>query len=115
MRLAITDDDIRHKAVELGLIKDGEQVPPAMRSKVAATLLQEQVRPPQQAEPKLADEIVVQPDGVILVDGEPFPWLVAREPMQLHVDPDGVSTVRLTLMAKSVQILKPEEKKEDQT
>lgn len=117
MQVKFNDDDIRTKAVELGLIKDGDTLPRDMRSKVAAVLLQEaaQAAPRQPArDPQLAKEIVIQPDGVILVDGEQFPWLVTRDPMDVRLDPEGVSTVRLTLMASAVQIIKPEPRPESE-
>lgn len=112
MRLTYTDADIAAKAVQLGLISDGEPVPPSLRSKVVATLLQEQTAPAAAAEPQLAQEIVIQPSGVILVDGEPFPWLVAKDAMDVRLNPDGVSTVRMTLLANAVQIIKPEPREE---
>ncbi|MEU3528819.1 hypothetical protein AB0E62_34060 [Streptomyces sp. NPDC038707] len=109
MRLTYTDADIAAKAVQLGLISDGEPLPPALRSKVVAALLQEQTAPAAAAaEPQLAQEIVVQPNGVILIDGEPFPWLVAKDAMDVRLNPDGVSTIRMTLLAGAVQIIKPE-------
>lgn len=117
MQVKFNDDDIRAKAVELGLIEDGDTLPRDMRSRVAAVLLQEaaQAAPRQAAcEPQLAKEVVIQPDGVILVDGEQFPWLVTRDPMDVRLDPEGVSTVRLTLMASTVQIIKPEPRPESE-
>lgn len=115
MHVRFTDDDIQSKAVELGLVEAGEPVARSHRSRVLAALIQQaasQDRPP--VEPQLAKEVVVQPDGVILVDGEVFPWLVAREPMDIRVSPDDVSTVRLTLMTKAVQILKSEPQAESE-
>jgi hypothetical protein len=116
--LHFTDGDIQAKAEELGLVQAGEPLPKAMRSRVVAALLEERRAAgshTQAREPQLAQEIVVQPGGVILIDGETFPWLVATEPMQVCLNPDGVSTVRLTLLAAAVQIIKPEEKKEDRS
>jgi hypothetical protein len=117
MQVKFNDEDIRAKAVELGLIKDGAALPRDMRSKVAAVLLQEaaQAAPKQAArEPQMAKEIVIQPDGAILVDGEQFPWLVTRDPMDVRLDPEGISTVRMTLMADAVQIIKPEPRPESE-
>lgn len=113
MRLTYTDADIAAKAVQLGLISDGEPFPRELRGKVVAALLQEQVAPASAAEPQLAQEIVIQPT-VILVDGEPFPWLVAKEPVDVHLDPDGFSTVRMTLLARAVQIIKSEPREDQQ-
>ncbi|MGW1134426.1 hypothetical protein [Streptomyces griseoluteus] len=113
MRLTYTDADIAAKAVHLGLISDGEPLPNRLRGKVVAALLQDQAAPASaDAEPQLADEIVIQPNGVILVNGEPFPWLVAKEPVDVRVDPEGVSTVRMTLLTSAVQIIKPEPREE---
>jgi hypothetical protein len=113
MRLTYTDADIAAKAVELGLISDGEPLPRELRGKVVAALLQEQAAPAAAAaEPQLAKEIVIQPNGLILVDGESFPWLVAQEPVDVRLNPDGVSTVRMTLLAGAVQIIKPEPREE---
>ncbi|MFF5473328.1 hypothetical protein [Streptomyces achromogenes] len=113
MRLTYTDADITAKAVQLGLIDKGEPLPRDLRGKVVAALLQEQAAHADAAvEPQLAKEIVIQPNGVILIDGEPFPWLVAQEPVDVRLDPDGVSTVRMTLLAGAVQIIKPEPREE---
>jgi hypothetical protein len=117
MQVQFTEFDIRAKAVELGLIQDGDVLPRHQRSKVVAVLLQEAANAsPKKAEPEpqLAKEIVIQPGGAILVDGEPFPWLVAKQPMEIGLDPDGTSTVRLTLLTGAVQIIKPEPRQESE-
>jgi hypothetical protein len=117
MQVQFTETDIRAKAVELGLIQDGDVLPRHQRSKVVAVLLQEAANAsPKKAdlEPQLAKEIVIQPGGAILVDGEPFPWLVAKQPMEIGLDPDGTSTVRLTLLTGAVQIIKPEPRQESE-
>lgn len=114
MHVTYTENDIAAKAVQLGLIEDGEELPRQMRGRVVAALLQEQTSsaPGAQPDPQVAKEIVVQPGGAILVDGEPFPWLVAKQPMEIALNPDGLSTVRLTLIAEAVQIIKPEPREE---
>jgi hypothetical protein len=117
MQVQFSEQDITAKAVELGLIRDGEALPRDQRSRVVAVLLHEAASgSPRGAErePQLAKEIVIQPGGAILVDGEPFPWLVATQPMEIGLDPAGVSTVRLTLMAEAVQIIKPEPRHESE-
>lgn len=115
MHVRFTEDEIQAKAVELGLVAEGAPVPRSKRSRVLAVMLQHAENTERPAtEPRIAKEIVVQPDGVILVDGEVFPWLVAREPMDIRVSPDSVSTVRLTLMAEAVQILRPEPREESE-
>lgn len=112
MHIHYTDDDIAAKAVQLGLIEQGEPLPRHLRGRVVASMLQEQAPTEAAADPEIADEIVIQPSGVILVDGAPFPWLVAKEPIDVRVDPEGVSTVRMTLFANTVQIVKSEPRKE---
>lgn len=117
MKAQFTEPDIRAKAVELGLMQDGAELPRHQRSKVVAVLLYEAANAaPRKAErePQLAKEIVIQPGGTILVDGEPFPWLVAKQAMEVGLNPDGVSTVRFTLMAEAVQIIKPEPRPESE-
>jgi hypothetical protein len=104
------DTEINAKAVELGVIAQGESVPNRHRSKVVAALIEEQRaadRQEKQAEPVCAKEIVVQPGGQVLIDGEPFPWLIAKQPMEIGLNPEGISTVRLTLLTEAVQVLKP--------
>jgi hypothetical protein len=116
MQVRFTDSDIRAKAVELKLIEPGREVPSHLRSRIVAILLQEaagHTRRPA-PEPQLATEIVIQPGGVILIDGEPFPWLVAQEAMDIRLDPEGFSTVRMTLLANAVQILTPEPRDESE-
>lgn len=103
------DAELNAKAVELGVIKEGEDLPRNQRSRVAAALLEERRaadRPEKPAEPQAARQITIQ-GSQITVDGKPFPWLVARAPMEIGLSPDGVSTVRLTLLADSVQVLNP--------
>lgn len=111
MRLSITDQDIQRKAIELGLVEEGESVPPQVRSRVAAALLQEQAPRPTEA-PPLAESIVIQPGGDIEIDGRPFPWTVQAEQMSVTLGPDGSGLVRLTLPARNVQIIKPADESE---
>jgi hypothetical protein len=110
-----TDAEVHAKAVALGLIDEGQELPRHERGRVVAILMQQRraaVRPEPElvAEPRAAASIVIQPDGRIDVDGRPLPWLVAKEPIDVRVDPkaNGISTVRLTLLTHSVQIIKPE-------
>ncbi|MFD5676110.1 hypothetical protein [Streptomyces sp. NPDC127040] len=115
MPLSYTDQQIREQAVFLGLIENGAELPRHLRGKVVATMVQtkatERAAP---TEPQLAQTIVIQPGGTVLVDGEPFPWLITRQPMEILLDPDGTSTVRLTLMAAAVQIVQPEPRPESE-
>ncbi|MDX2694949.1 hypothetical protein [Streptomyces ipomoeae] len=113
-----TAAELNAKAVELGIITQGEFLPNRHRSKVAAALIEERraaARQEQTPEPVCAKEIVVQPGGQVLVDGEPFPWLIANQPMEISLNPSGVSTVRLTLMAEAVQVLKPKQHPENES
>ncbi|MER5675767.1 hypothetical protein ABT081_02365 [Streptomyces sp. NPDC002238] len=108
MRLTVTDADIIRKAVELGVIKPGEPVPPAARSRVVAALLQEQVPRMAAADVPVAQSIVVQPGGGVEIDGRPFPWVVQADTIEVTLDPSGSGLVRLTIPTLSVQITKPE-------
>lgn len=112
MAIHYTDQEITAKAVQLGLIDEGGTLSRHLRSRVVAALAAEQAGPAAVRKPQLAHEVIVQPGGTILVDGEPFPWLVAQQPMEIGLNPDGVSTVRMTLLARAVQIIKPEPKEE---
>ncbi|MFD5656916.1 hypothetical protein [Streptomyces hirsutus] len=102
-----TDAELQAKAVQLGLVQEGQALPRNMRSKVAAALLEERKpRAATAAEPVCAKEIVVRGKEIFL-NGEPFPWLVAAAPIEVGLNPASISTVRLTLMAEAVQVLKP--------
>ncbi|MFF5778175.1 hypothetical protein ACFY7Y_14640 [Streptomyces virginiae] len=115
MPINYSDQQIRDKAVSLGLIQDGSDLPRQLRGRVVAAMAYGDAVERQQApEPQLAQEIVIQPGGAILIDGDPFPWLVAAQPMDIGLNPDGVSTVRLTLMAAAVQVIRPEPRPESE-
>jgi hypothetical protein len=117
VHVKFSDDDLCRKAVHLGLIKDGEDLPRHLRSRAAAALVQETnsgTTGKEHARPQLAREITIQPGGAVLVDGEPFPWLIAKQPMEINLNPDGVSTVRMTLLADRIQVLKPEPRTESE-
>lgn len=115
--LEFTDEELQAAAERHGMVDPGQSTPQYLRSKVAAVLLNERcaadvkAKAKEPAAPQSAREIVLQPGGQILVDGRPFPWLVADERIEvsLHPDPGGISTVRMTLLAESVQIIKPNE------
>ncbi|KOU41254.1 hypothetical protein ADK55_29115 [Streptomyces sp. WM4235] len=115
MPIKYTDQEIHEQAVRLHLIGDSDELPRNLRSRVLATLVEvDRQQKVSGAEPELAQEIVIQPGGLILVDGNPFPWLVAAQPMDIGLNPDGVSTVRLTLMAANVQVIRPEPRPESE-
>ena len=116
MPLQFTDAELHAKAVLLCLVDEGQPLPRNLRTKVAAAIVEERRaagRAEQQAEPVCAKEIVVEPGGAVLVDGEPFPWLIANQPMEIGLNPGGVSTVRLTLLTEAVQVLKPKPSKSE--
>lgn len=108
MRLTVTDADIASKAVELGVIKPGEPVPPQVRSRIVAALLQEQVPRMKAADVPVAQSIVVQPGAGVEIDGRPFPWVIQAETIEVVLDPSGSGLVRLTIPTLSVEITKPE-------
>lgn len=108
MRLTVTDDDIVRKAVQLGVIEEGQLVPPNMRSRIVAALLQEQAPRAKAADVPVAQSIVVQPGGGVEIDGRPFPWVIQAETIEVTLDPSGSGLVRLTIPTLSVQIIKPE-------
>lgn len=115
MPISYTDQQIHDKAVFLGLIEDGAELPRHLRGKVVSAMVHaETAERAAPAEPQLAQQIVIQPGGSVLIDGQPFPWLIARQPMEISLDPDGTSTVRLTLMAAAVQIVRPEPRHESE-
>lgn len=116
MPIRYSEQEILDKAVQLGLVEDGQPLPRHLRGRVVAALVAADAAPrPQTVQPRLASQIVVQPGGDILVDGQPFPWLVGKDPMDIHLAPGGISTVRLTLLASAIQIIPPEPRPESET
>jgi hypothetical protein len=115
MPIQVSDEDVQAKALELGLVQNGETLPRHLRSRVIAAMADPGPPPAAPSTPRLAREVVIQPGGAVLVDGQPFPWLVGRQPMEITLQHDGVSTVRLTLLAGAVQIVPPEPRTESET
>ncbi|MGK5729727.1 hypothetical protein [Streptomyces sp. URMC 124] len=111
MPLSFTDEQITAKAVQLGLITDGEDLPRHLRGRVVAALHTERPRSTA-VPPPVAERIVIQPGGSVEVDGRPFPWLVQADLIEVTLQPDGAGMVRLTLPARSIQILKPADESE---
>ncbi|MFF5451881.1 hypothetical protein ACFY40_11650 [Streptomyces sp. NPDC012950] len=109
MRLTVTDADIRRKAVELGVITEGQPVPAEQRSRIVAALLAEQTPRIRQEDVPVASSIRVQPGGGVEVDGRPFPWVVQADTIEVTLDPSGAGLVRLTIPTKSVEIIKSSE------
>ncbi|MFJ9113022.1 hypothetical protein [Streptomyces sp. NPDC102283] len=104
----MTDADIARKAVQLGVIEEGQPVPPNMRSRIVSALLQEQMPGVKTADVPVAQSIVVQPGGGVEIDGRQFPWVIQAETIEVTLDPSGSGLVRLTIPTLSVQITKPE-------
>ena len=57
---------------------------------------------------KIADKITLQPGsrgtGEILVDGEPFPYIVDDQPIKVEARPDGLHVAYLPVVTYSVEI-----------
>jgi hypothetical protein len=107
VQVSLSDHDIATKAVQLGLIAEGEQLPRHLRSRVVAALLADQQQRSAASAP-VAGSIVVTPGVGIEIDGHPFPWVIQRDAIEVVLDPSGQGLVRLTIPTKSVQIIKPE-------
>lgn len=108
MRLTVTEADVRRKAVELGLITEGQTLPPELRSRAARALIFEQAPRIRQDDVPVAASIRVQPGGGVEVDGRPFPWVVQADTIEVTLDPSGAGLVRLTIPTQSVEIVKSE-------
>lgn len=58
--------------------------------------------------PRLAKVLHLERQGKtwkLTVDGEPFPYFLARQPIVTTTDPDGIGVVMLPLMAERVEIV----------
>lgn len=115
MPIQVSEEAIQARAVELGLIQPGKALPRQLRSRVVAAMTEPGSPQLAPRPPRLAREVVIQPGGAVLVDGEPFPWLLGRQPMDITLQHDGVSSVRFTLLAAAVQIVPPEPRPESET
>ncbi|WP_067171198.1 hypothetical protein [Microtetraspora niveoalba] len=105
------EPEITAKAVQLGLIADGEALPANLRSKAVKALaaaLQQQ----QPAEPALeVGHLVLTPDRRVLLDGHALP-LQVLDADPIHVVLHGeVATIRLTVAARTITV----HQKENQT
>jgi hypothetical protein len=106
--LEFTDAELRAKAVQLGVIDRADRpMPPDAQSRVKAVLVEERraaARPADEG-PYVGGQITIRP-GSIELDGRRLP--AASDPVEIHVHPDSEvpSTVRLTLLAHTVQTLK---------
>ncbi|MFE5853538.1 hypothetical protein ACFQ61_10040 [Streptomyces sp. NPDC056500] len=113
MRLSVTDAEITAKAIDLGVIQPGEQVPPQQRSRIVAAILQDKKPRTRAANVPVAQTIVVQPGSGIDIDGRPFPWVIQADAIEVTLDPSGSGLVRLTIPTLSVQITPPESEGEN--
>jgi hypothetical protein len=111
--LEFTDDEIRAKAVQLGLAYEGGDgaFPSRHRSKIVAALVEDRrveaaAAQPSDDGPYIGGQIVIRPGERIELDGQALP--AAAEPIEVRVsaDPAVPSTVRLTLLAHTVQTIK---------
>jgi hypothetical protein len=108
--LQFTDAEIREKAAALGIIYEGHTVPAHLRSRVVAALTEERrsaaAAAPDDDAPWIARAITIRPGASIEVDGCRLP--AAAAPVEIHVsdDPAVPSTVRLTLLADTIQTTK---------
>lgn len=108
MRLTVSEAEVRRKAIELGVITDGQALPAELRSRIVAALIAEQAPRVRQDDVPVASSIRVQPGGGVEVDGRPFPWVVQADTIEVTLDPSGAGLVRLTIPTKSVEIIKSE-------
>lgn len=104
MRATFTEQQIQARAVELGLIPEGQPLPRHLRSRVIAALIADRAAKRPTADAPVADRIVVEPGVGVQVDGKPFPWMVQADRIEVALEPDGSGLVRLTLPTHNVQI-----------
>jgi hypothetical protein len=112
MQVQYSEAQIRAKAVELGVIGDGEELPRSMRSRVVAALIQEAAPRFRDEAAPVAGTVRVQPGGSVDIDGRPFPWMVQADRIEVALEPDGSGLVRLTLPARNIQITQPADESE---
>lgn len=112
MKVQFTEPEIRAKAIELGLIKDGGELPRSMRSRIIAALIQEAAPRFRTDAAPVAETVRVQPGGSVDIDGKPFPWMVQADRIEVALEPDGSGLVRLTLPARNIQITQPADESE---
>jgi hypothetical protein len=110
MPIRYTDEQIRGHAAHLGLIEAGQSLPQHLRSRVVASLVEQdrqgadRQEPDEGSAPAPARSIDIHPGGAIAIDGRALPWLVAPEPIAITLLPDGSGTVRLSLTADAIRV-----------
>lgn len=112
--LEFTEDEIRAKAVQLGLAYEGGDgaFPTRHRSKVVAALVEDRraeaaaAAQPTDDGPYIGGHLTIRPGERIELDGQALP--AAAEPVEVRIsaDPNTPSTVRLTLLAHTIQTIK---------
>jgi hypothetical protein len=107
--LEFTDAEIREKAAALGIIYEGHTVPAHLRSRVVAALVEERrgtAAQPSDDGPYIGGQITICPGATVELDGRALP--AAAAPIEITVSSDRAvpSTVRLTLLAHTVQTIK---------
>ncbi|MFF4779409.1 hypothetical protein ACFY05_42000 [Microtetraspora fusca] len=102
--------ELSAKAVELGLIADGQALPRHLRSHAAAALVAARQGQPPEAPEAEAGHLVITGDRRVLLDGHALPVLVVDDD-PIHVVLQGdAATIRLTIAARTI-IVHPEESK----
>lgn len=105
MPLHYSADQIHDHAVQLGLIGSADAVPQNMRSRIVASLAaQGRQAPDPDTAADAGTRIEVRPGVGVLVDGATLPWVAPDDPVDVHLDPAGGGTVRLTLRAGTILI-----------
>ncbi|NJP42269.1 hypothetical protein [Actinacidiphila epipremni] len=107
--LEFSDPEIRAKAAQLGLIYEGHTVPAHLRSRVVAALVEErraETAQPSDDGPYVGGQITIRPGAGIELDGNRLPAAAAPVEITVSDDPAVPSTVRLTLLAHTVQTIK---------
>jgi hypothetical protein len=106
--LEFTDTELYDKAVQLGMIGPGGALTAAMAKRVKVALVEERRAAAQPSEDGryVGGRITIRPGVSIELDGQRLP--AAGESVEIHVsaDPDTPSTVRLTLLAHTIQTIK---------
>ncbi|MFF3671687.1 hypothetical protein [Microtetraspora malaysiensis] len=98
-----SEQEITAKAVELGLVANGEALPANLRSKavkaLAAAVQQQPVEPPLEV-----GHLILTPDRRVLLDGHVLPLQVLdSDPIHVVLHGEG-ATIRLTVAARTITV-----------
>lgn len=107
--LEFSDAEIRAKAAHLGY--DPAALLPPQLAKVKVLLMEERraaemAAHPTEDGPRIAGQITIRPGAGIELDGKPLPAAAEAVDIRVSTDPAVPSTVRLTLLAHTVQTIK---------